>query len=102
MTMQMNKDGNTSGVSLYLTHSPQDADLLRAAVPADIAPRDTLGMKETNTLAQMALGAVCRAILRQGYQPRLLRAETRPPGAQDQGPLPPGVIQLQFAHKEAA
>jgi hypothetical protein len=63
--MQMNKDGNTSGVSLYVTLSPQDAELLRAAVPADIAPRDTLGMKETSTLAQMALGAVCRAILRQ-------------------------------------
>jgi len=91
-----------NGVSLYVTLSPQDAELLRAAVPADVTSRDTLGIKETTTLAQMALGAVCRAILRQGYQPHLLSAETRPAGAPDQAPLPPGVIQLQFSHKEAA
>jgi hypothetical protein len=100
--MQMNKDGNTQGVSLYVTLSKADADLLRAAVPAGVPSRDALGIKETTTLAQMALGAVCRAILRQGYQPRPLSAELRLAGTQDQEPLPPGVIQLQFAHKEAA
>ena len=89
-------------VSLYVTLSPADAELLRAAAPDAPASRDALGIKETNSLAQMALGAVCRAILRQGYQPRPLSAEMRPAGTQDQEPLQPGVIQLQFAHEEAA
>ena len=98
----MNQQTIGNGHILYVALSPADAELLRAAVPAAPAPRDALGIKETNSLAQMALGAVCRAILRQGYQPRPLSAELRPAGTQDQGPLPPGVIQLQFAHKEAA
>lgn len=92
----------TPGLALYVTLAPQDAELLRAAVPAENPSRDALGIKETTSLAQMALGAVCRAILRQGYQPRLLSAELLPAGTQDQDPLPPGVIQLEFAHKEAA
>jgi hypothetical protein len=94
--MQMNKDGKTQGVSLYVTLSPADADLLRAAVPPGIASRDTLGIKETSTLAEMALGAVCRAILRQGYKPRPLSAETRLDGPANEAALQPGVIRVQL------
>ena len=93
----MNKDDRTQGVSLYVTLAPQDAEMLRAALPAATVPRDGLGIKDTHSLAQMALGAVCRVILGQGYQPQPLAAEVRPDGATDRGPLPPGVIVGQLA-----
>jgi|ERR1039458_2322744 hypothetical protein len=94
--MQMNKDGNTQGVSLLLTLSPQDADLLRAAVPAAPIPRDGLGIKATSSLAQTALGAIARALLGQGYQAQPLSAEMRTDGTPDRVALPPGVVRVQF------
>ena len=93
--MQMNKE--SAGVSLYVTLSPQDAELLRRAIPPEIPSRDALGIKEPNSLAQIALGAICRAILRQGYQPRPLAAETRLGGPGDEAALPPCVIKVQLA-----
>ena len=67
---KVNQQTNGSGVRLHLTLSPQDAELLRAAVSAENPSRDALGIKETSALAQMALGAVCRSILSNGYRPR--------------------------------
>jgi hypothetical protein len=69
---------------------------IRAALPAEVPDRDALGNKATNTLAQIALGAICRAILGQGYQPAPLSAEMRPTGAPVPGTLPPGVIMVQL------
>ena len=97
---QMNKDGDTRGVSLYVTLSPADADLLRAAVPAGLPQRDGLGLKQTSNLAQLALGAIARALLGQGYQATPLSAELRMEGApEDRMALPPGVIKVQFGSR---
>ena len=92
-----NEDRKTAGVSLYLTLTPADVDLLRAAVPASLPQRDGLGNKQTSSLAQMAIGAIARALLAQGYQPQPLSAQMRPTGPQAPGTLPPGVIMVQLA-----
>src|ERR1017187_1453830 len=89
----------TEGFSLYLTLAPADADILRAAVPASLPHRDGLGIKATNTLAQLALGAIARALLGQGYQATPLSAEMRCEGETSGLPLPPGVIKIQFGEK---
>ena len=94
MTMQ-SKEQTTERVSLYLTLKPADADLLRAAVPASLPARDGLGMKQTHTLAELALGAIAR----EGYQATPLSAEMRLEGATAGLPLPPGVIKIQFGEK---
>jgi hypothetical protein len=91
-----NRNETTPGLALYVTLTPQDAELLRAAVPAAAVPRDALGTKDTLRLAQTALSAVARAILRQGYQPQPLSAEMRLAGAPVPGTLPPGVITVQL------
>ena len=93
------KDHETDGVSLYVTLTPADADLLRAAVPASLPMRDGLGNKQTHTLAQMALGAIARALLGQGYQATPLSAEMRCEGAIAGLPLPPGIIKIQFGER---
>ena len=93
------KEQTTEGVSLYLTLTPADADLLRAAVPASLPARDGLGNKQTHTLAELALGAIARALLGQGYQATPLSAEMRLEGATSGLPLPPGVIKVQFGEK---
>ena len=93
--MQQNET-QKAGVSLYLRLAPQNAELLRAALPAVPVPRDALGIKSTHNLAQMALGAVCRAILGQGYQPLALASEVWPDGEMDRGPLPPGVVIIKL------
>ena len=93
------KEQKTEGVSLYLTLAPADADILRAAVPASLPHRDGLGIKTTDTLAQMALGAIARALLGQGYQATPLSAEMRCEGGTSGLPLPPGVIKIQFGEK---
>ena len=79
-----------------MTLTPADAAMLRAAIPAEVPDRDALGNKTTHTLAELALGAICRAILGQGYQPAPLSAEMRPSGAPAPGTLPPGVIMVQL------
>src|ERR1035441_4351488 len=93
------KEQTTEGVSLYLTLAPADADILRAAVPASLPHRDGLGIKTTDTLAQLALGAIARALLGQGYQATPLSAEIRRDGETAGLPLPPGVIKVQFGEK---
>ena len=83
-------------VSLYLTLYPQDADLLRAAVPAG-ATAPTRGLKPAPDLARMALGAVCRAILVKGYRPQVQAAEWRLDGAPGAEPaLEPNVIRIDL------
>jgi hypothetical protein len=93
------KEQKTEGVSLYLTLAPADADILRAAVPASLPHRDGLGIKTTDTLAQLALGAIARALLGQGYQAQPVSAEIRHDGEMAGLPLPPGVIRVQFGEK---
>ena len=93
------KEQTTEGVSLYLTLTPADADLLRAAVPASLPLRDGFGNKQTHTLAELALGAIARALLGQGYQATPLSAEMRLEGATAGLPLPPGVIKIQFGER---
>ena len=93
----MQQQQQKHGPSLLIRLAPQDAELLRAAVPDGKANIDRLGIKCPSTLAQIALGAVARTILRDGYLPTPLGAEWRPAGLTDQGPLPPGVIMVQLA-----
>jgi hypothetical protein len=88
---------NRTGLALFVTLAPQDAELLRAAVPTAPAPLDRLGNKDTHSLAQAALGAIARAILREGYQPKPLGAEMRLAGAPGHAALPSGVIVVQLA-----
>ena len=89
-----NRQNENEEVSLYLTLNTQDANLLRAAAlgPAAV-PRDRLGIPDTGSLAQLALGAICRAILRQGYIPRpaLAQIGDRTPEA-----LPENTITIKF------
>lgn len=97
-----NEKRETGGLTLLLALSVQDAELLRVAVPTTPARRDGLGIKDTGNLAQTAIGAVARALLREGYRPQPLGAEMRPAGTEDREPLAPGVIRLQFAYKGEA
>jgi hypothetical protein len=94
----MQNEKQKAGMSLYLRLAPQDAEMLRAALSAANVPRSALGIKDTHSLAQMALGAVCRAILGQGYQPQPLASKVWPDGELDQGaPLPSGVMVIKLA-----
>jgi hypothetical protein len=83
------------GLALYVRLNPQDAELLRAAVPTAPAPLDRLGNKDTHSLAQAALGAVARAILRQGYQLQPASAQMGVAGATGQA-LPGSFIMVQL------
>jgi hypothetical protein len=87
--MQMTEE---TGMSLVLQLAPQDAELLRAAMPTGNVHQDALGITPTRNLVQAALAAVARAVLRGGYQPQTLAAELRPSAETDRGPLPPGVV----------
>ena len=93
----MQNEKQKAGVSLWVTLAAQDAEMLRAALPAATVLRDELGIKDTRSLACVALGAIARTLLRESYQPQPLAAEMRPEGITDRGPLPPGVIIVQLA-----
>jgi hypothetical protein len=86
-----------SETNLYITLGEQDAKLLAAAVPEGLARRDCLGIVKADTLAHVALGAICMAIIGGGYRPRPLAAEIRQEDPGKSPALPPGVIKVQLA-----
>jgi hypothetical protein len=86
-----------SETNLYITLNEQDAKLLAAAIPEGLARRDSLGILKADTLAHVALGAVCLAILGGAYRPRPLSAHLRREDPATSPALPPGVIKVQLA-----
>ena len=86
-----------SETNLYITLNEQDAKLLAAAVPEGLARRDCLGIVKAETLATVALSAICLAIIGKGYRPRPLAAEIRRENPGSAPALAPGVIKVQLA-----
>ena len=91
------EDRKTEGLTLYVTLSTQDAKLLAAAMPEGPVRRDALGIVKADTLAHVALGAICQAILGGGYRPRPLASHLRREDPGTAPALPPGVIKVQLA-----
>lgn len=86
-----------TGAALYVTLTEQDANFLRYAMRAAPVKRDGLGIKETPSLAWLAVGAVCRAIIEGGYRPKPLYAELREKDLLTScETLPPGVVKIQL------
>jgi len=83
--------------NLYITLNEQDARLLAAAVPEGLARRDCLGIVKADTLAHVALSAICLAIIGNGYRPRPVAAEIRNEAPGNTSALPAGVIKVQLA-----
>jgi hypothetical protein len=86
-----------SETNLYITLNEQDAKLLAAAVPEGLARRDALGIVKADTLAHVALGAVCQAILGGGYRPRPVAAHLRREDPGTAPALPENTIKVQLA-----
>ena len=61
----------------------QDLELLQVAMGAEPAERDALGVMTPQAVAHLALGALCRRILANGYQPRPLTVHQRQDGQGD-------------------
>ena len=83
--------------NLYITLNQQDSKLLAAAMPKDVARRDAQGIVKADVLAHVALGAICQAILGNGYRPRPLASYLRQEEPGDAPALAPGTIKVQLA-----
>ena len=95
-------NASTDKLKLELTLSPIDAAMLRASLRRDATGRDALGIKRPDALAQSALAAVCRAIVKGGYRPTVLNT-TLLDGELPLGlELPANDIRLEFSTREAA
>jgi hypothetical protein len=66
-------------------------------MPKDVARRDALGIVKADVLAHVALGAICRAILGNGYRPRPLASYLRQEDPGNAPALAPGTIKVQLA-----
>jgi hypothetical protein len=92
MTMQDTQE-KAQRISLSLILTSEDAELLRTAMADGPVLSDALGNKHVGSLAQVALSAVCNAILRGGYRPRPLAAELQ---SQDGAALPSNTLHIQL------
>jgi hypothetical protein len=85
-----------SETNLYITLGEQDAKLLAAAMPEGALRRDALGIVKAETLAYLALSAICQSIIKGGYRPRPLTAQIRTENPGEASALPPNVIKVQL------
>lgn len=63
----------------------EDLEFLQTAMGAETADRDASGVMTPQAVARLALGALCRRILANGYEPRPLAVHQR---QGQQGELP--------------